>query len=148
MVIPDQLTCLLRNLYAGQVATVRTGHGATGSKLGKEYVKAVYCYPAYLAYMRSSVVFNHPVMSSFLWSHELQYSRPLCPLPSPEICPSSCPLPQWCRPAILSSDALFSFCLQSFPASASFPMSQLFISGDQLQLQHQSFQWVVRVDFF
>ena len=66
MVIPDQLTCLLRKLYAGQVATVRTGHGATGSKLGKEYVKAEYCYPAYLAYMRSSVVFSHPVMSSFL----------------------------------------------------------------------------------
>ena len=47
MGIPDLLTCLLRNLYAGQEATVRTKQ-QTGSKLGKEYVKAVYCHPAYL----------------------------------------------------------------------------------------------------
>ena len=47
MGIPDHLTCLLRNLYAGQEATVRTGHKQqTGSKLGKEYVKAIYCHPA------------------------------------------------------------------------------------------------------
>ena len=49
MGIPDHLTCFLRHLYAGQEATVRTGHGTSGwSKLGKEYVKAVYCHPAYL----------------------------------------------------------------------------------------------------
>ena len=49
MGIPDHLTCLQRNLYAGQEATVRTGHGKqTGSKQEKEYVKAVYCHPAYL----------------------------------------------------------------------------------------------------
>ena len=48
MGIPDHLTCLLRNLYAGQEAIVRIGHGTTDcSKLGKEY-KAVYCHPAYL----------------------------------------------------------------------------------------------------
>ena len=51
--IPDHLTCLLRNLYAGQEATVRTGHGIM-DKLGKEYVKAVYCHPAYLTYMQST----------------------------------------------------------------------------------------------
>ena len=52
--IPDHLTCLQRNLYAGQEATVRTGHGTTdGSKLGKEYIKAVYCHPAYLTYRQS-----------------------------------------------------------------------------------------------
>ena len=55
MGIPDHLTCLLRNLYAGQEATVRSRHGQqTGSKLGKEYVKAVYCHPAYLTYMQST----------------------------------------------------------------------------------------------
>ena len=55
MGIPDHLTCLLRNLYGGQEATVRTGHGTTdGSKLGKEYAKAVYCHPAYLIYMQST----------------------------------------------------------------------------------------------
>ena len=53
MGIPDHLTCLLRNLYAGQDTTVRTGHG-TSSKLGKEYIKAVYCHPAYLTYMQST----------------------------------------------------------------------------------------------
>ena len=54
MGIPDHLTCLLRNLYAGQGATVRTGHGTTDwFKLGKEYVKAIYCHPVYLIYMQS-----------------------------------------------------------------------------------------------
>ena len=55
----------------------------------------------------------------------------LCPSPSPEVCPGSCPLHQWCRPAISFSDALFSFCPHSFPASGTFPMSQLFSSDDQ-----------------
>ena len=55
MGIPVHLTCLLRNVYAGQEATVRTGHGTKdGSKLGKEYLKALYCYPAYLTYMQST----------------------------------------------------------------------------------------------
>ena len=53
--IPDHLTCLLRNLAAGQEATVRTGHGTTDwSKQEKEYVKAIYCHPAYLTYMQST----------------------------------------------------------------------------------------------
>ena len=53
MGIPDHLICLLRNLYASQEATVRTGQGTkVGSKLGKVYVKAVYCHPAYLTYIR------------------------------------------------------------------------------------------------
>ena len=63
MGIPDHLTYLLKHLYAGQEATVRTGHGKkkeldmgqwTGSKLGKECVKAVYYYPAYLTSMQST----------------------------------------------------------------------------------------------
>ena len=61
MGIPDHLTCLLRNLYAGQEATVRIGHGSkhgskqqTGSKLGKKYIKAVYCHPDYLTYRQST----------------------------------------------------------------------------------------------
>ena len=55
MGIPDHRTCLLRNLYAGQEATVRTGHGTTDwFKLGKEYVKPVYCHPVYLTYMQST----------------------------------------------------------------------------------------------
>ena len=56
--IPDHLICLLRNLYADQEATVRTGHGTmeqkTGFKSGKEYIKVVYCHPAYSTYMQST----------------------------------------------------------------------------------------------
>ena len=55
MGIPHHLTCLLRNLYAGQEAAVRTGLGTTDwLKLGKEYIKAVYYHPAYLTYMQST----------------------------------------------------------------------------------------------
>ena len=52
MGMPDQLTCLLRTLYAGQEATVRNGYGKTDWLLGKEYIKAVYCHLAYLTYMQ------------------------------------------------------------------------------------------------
>ena len=56
MGIPDHLTCLLRNLYAGQEATVRTGHGTTDYfQIGKEYIKAAYYHPAYLTYIQSSL---------------------------------------------------------------------------------------------
>ena len=55
METPDHLICLLRNLYAGQEAIVRTGHGTIDwLQIGKEYVKAVYCHPAYLTYMQST----------------------------------------------------------------------------------------------
>ena len=79
----------------------------------------------------SALLFSHPLMSDSLWPHGLQHARPPCPSLSPEFCPRSCPLYQWCRPAVSSSDALFSFCPQSFPASRTFPMSQLFASDDQ-----------------
>ena len=55
MGIPDHFACLLRHLYAGKDATVRTGHGKqTGSKLGKQYIKATDCHPAYFIYMQST----------------------------------------------------------------------------------------------
>ena len=55
MGIPDHLICLLRNVCAGQEATVRTGHGTTDwFQIGKEFVKAVYCHPVYLTYMQST----------------------------------------------------------------------------------------------
>ena len=70
---------------------------------------------------------NHPPPPPTF--HGLQHSRPPCPSPSPRVCPSSFPLNRWCHPIILSSVALF--CLQSFPASGSFPISGLFASGGQ-----------------
>ena len=55
MGISEHLSCLLQNLYSGQEAIVRTGHGTMDcSKLGKEYIKAVYCHPAYLTSMQSA----------------------------------------------------------------------------------------------
>ena len=79
-------------------------------------------------------------MSDSLRSHELQHTRLPSPSLSPGVCSNSCPLSWWCYLTISSSMAPFSFCLQSFPASGSFPGSQLFTSG--LELQHQSFQWI------
>ena len=70
-------------------------------------------------------------MSNSLQPHVLQHARPSCPSPSPKVCPSSCPFHRWCHPAFLSSDALFSFCPQYFPASGSFSLSWLFVSYDQ-----------------
>ena len=79
----------------------------------------------------SSVPFSCSVVSDSLRSHELQHARPSCPSPTPGIYPNSCPLSQWCHPAISYSIAPFSSWPQSLPASGSFPMSQLFTPGGQ-----------------
>ena len=63
----------------------------TGSKLRKKYIKAVYCHPAYLTYMQSSVQFSRSVVSNSLRPHELQHARPPCPSPTPVFHPNSCP---------------------------------------------------------
>ena len=71
------------------------------------------------------------VVSDSLQPHESQHARPPCPSPTPGVHPDSCPSSQWCHPAISSSVVPFSSCLQSLPASESFPMSQLFTWGGQ-----------------
>ena len=68
-------------------------------------------------------------MSNSLWPHGLQHARPPCSSPSLGVCPSSCPSSRWCYPTLSSS--VIPFCLQSFPASESFSVSQLFTSGGQ-----------------
>ena len=74
MEIPDHRTCLLRNLYADQEAIVRPGHGTnvqTGTKLGKEYIKAIYCHLSYVIYMQSS---SHKILG---WmKHKLESRLP------------------------------------------------------------------------
>ena len=75
--------------------------------------------------------FSHSVVSDSLWPHGLQHARLPCPSPIPRACSNACPSSQWCHPTISSSVIPFSSCLQSFPASGSFPMSQLFSSGGQ-----------------
>ena len=79
----------------------------------------------------SSVHFSSLVMSDSLWPRGLQDTRLPCPSPIPRACSNSCPSSQWCHPIILSSDIPFSSCLQSFPASGSFPRSQFFASDSQ-----------------
>ena len=79
----------------------------------------------------TSVQFSHSVVSDSLQPHESQHARPPCPSPTPGVHSDSCPLSQWCHPAISSSVVLFSSCPQSLPALESFPMSQLFAWGGQ-----------------
>ena len=73
--------------------------------------------------------FSCSVMSDSLRPHGLQHARPPCPSPTPRVYSNSCPLSRWYHPTISSSVVPFSSCLQSFPASGSFQMSQLFASG-------------------
>ena len=101
-----------------------------------------------------SVLFQYPSISSVssvaqssltLRPYGLQHARLPCPSPTPGAYTNSCPLSQWCHPTIS-----FYSCLQSFPASGSFPIGRLFLSGGQVlefQFQHQSFQWMFRTDF-
>ena len=78
-----------------------------------------------------SLLFSRSVVSNSLWPHELQHTSLPCPSLSPGVCSNLCPLSWWCHSTISSSVVPFSSCLQSFPASGSFPMSQLFASGGQ-----------------
>ena len=108
-------------------------------RIGK-YYWAVYMFPlsdcgciiisTILQCLITAINFSS-VMSDSLWPHELQHMRPPCPSPTPGIYPNSCPLSRWCHPTISSSVISLSSCPQSFPASGSFQMSQLFTSGGQ-----------------
>ena len=84
---------------------------------------------AFLSFDQSEL--SHSVMSDSLWPHKPQHARPPCLSPTLRVHPNSCPLSRWCHPAISSSVIPFSSCPQFFPASGSFQMSQLFISGAQ-----------------
>ena len=106
MGIPDLMTCLLRNLYGGQKASVKTRHGTI-------------------------VQFSRSVVSDSLRPHEPQHARPPCLSPTPGVHPNSCPSSWWCHPTISPSVVPFYSCPQSIPASAFFQMSQFFASGDQ-----------------
>ena len=78
-----------------------------------------------------SVQFSHLVISNWLRSHGLQHTRLPCPSPTPRTNSNSGPSSQWCHPTISSSVIPFSSCLQSFPASGSFQITQFFTSGGQ-----------------
>ena len=82
-------------------------------------------------YITSVSQLSHSVMSNSLWPSGLQHTRPPCLSPTPRLYSNSCPLSWWCHPTISSYVIPFSSCPQSFPASESFPMSQLCTSGGQ-----------------
>ena len=77
------------------------------------------------------ILLCHSSVSKSLRPRGLQHARPPCPSPSPGVYSNSCPLSRWCHPTLSSSVTTFSSCLQSFPASGSFPVSWLFTSGGQ-----------------
>ena len=79
----------------------------------------------------SSIQFSRSVTSDSLRPHEPQHTRPPCPSPTPGVHPNPCPLSWWCHPTNSSPVVPFSSCPQSFSASGSFQMSQLFASGGQ-----------------
>ena len=94
------------------------------------------------------LLFSRSVVSNSLWPDGLRHARLPCPSPSPGVCSKSFPLSRWCHPTILSS--VVPFCLQSFPASGSLLISQLFKSGGQSigpSTSASVFQWIFRVDF-
>ena len=85
----------------------------------------------FLFNMLISIQFSHSVVSNCLWPHGLHHARLPCPSPTPGVYSNSSPLSRWCHPTISSCVVPFSSCLQSFPASGSFQMSQFFTSGGQ-----------------
>ena len=82
-------------------------------------------------YIPTLLLFSRSVMFDSLWHHGLQHASLPCPSPTPGVYSNSCPLSWWCHPTISSSVISFSSCLQCFPASGSFLLSQLFASGGQ-----------------
>ena len=124
--------CLLRNLYAGQKATVRTRHGTIDwFQVGKGVHQGCILSLCLFNLYAESVQFSCSVESDSLRPPELQHARPPCPSPTPGVHSNSCPSSQWCHLAISSSVVPFSSCPQSLPASESFSMSQLFACGGQ-----------------
>ena len=99
--------------------------------LGEAAVSDHLCLTPSWLLLEFSVQFSHSVVSDSLWPHGLQHSRPPYPSPTPKVHSNSCPLSQWCHPAISSSVIPFSSCPQSLQASESFPVSQLFAWGGQ-----------------
>ena len=98
--------------------------GSTGTSIFEKWFFCFFFF--FFSLYSTSVQFSCSIVSDSLGHHGLQHTR--LPSPTPRACSDSCPFSPWCHPTISSSVVLFSSCLQSFPASGSFPMSQFFIS--------------------
>ena len=132
----------LRELGAGRRGAARRAHARSdpscsepASRLSNAILYEEVEHPGtwYLRgfWNNSPVQFSCSVVSNSLQPHGLQHTRPSCPSPTPGVYSNVCPLSRWCHSTISSSVVPFSPHLQSFPASGSFQMSQLFPSGDQ-----------------
>ena len=105
---------------------------------GEMFANSVHAQPLSLSFFHGSHMtqlrlsqFSRSVVSDSLGSHGLQHTRLPCPSPTPGACSNSCSSSQWCHPTVSFSVIPFSSCLQSFPGSGSFQMSQSFASGGQ-----------------
>ena len=116
-----QLTWRFHTLFTYENCQALGGKATTPTNT---WMKILLCH-------RLIVQFSCSVVSNSLWPREPQHARPPCPSPTPGVHPNPCPLSRWRHPAISSSVVPFSSCPQSFPASGSFQMSQLFASGGQ-----------------
>ena len=96
-----------------------------------KYLYDVFLHVIIAVQWLSLLQFSCSVMSNQLWLHGLHHAKLPCPPPSPRVCSNSCSWSQWCHPTISSSVVPFSSCLQSFPASGFFLISQFFASGGQ-----------------
>jgi len=97
-----------------------------------QIVKFYFSFWKYYLFYLFLLLFSHSVVSDSLRPHGPQDARLPCPSLSPGVCSNSCPLSWWCNPTISSSVVPFFSCPQSFPASGSFPVSQLFSSGQSI----------------
>ena len=131
MGVPDLFTCFLRNLYAGQEATVRTGHGKVDwFQIGMGYIKVVCCHSAYLTYMQ--IQFSSVSQSCLTLCDPMNRSTPGLPVHHQLLEFTQAHVQELLIPSknlILCRPLLF--LPSSFPASGSFQMNQLFTSGDQ-----------------
>ena len=114
------------------------------------FFSELFQFRIFLASPVFSVQFSHSAMSVSLRPHESQHARPPCPSPAPGVYSNSCPLSRWCYPTASSSTVPFSFCLQSSQHQGLFKwvnsLHQVAKVLD-IQLWHQSFQWIFRTDF-
>ena len=109
----------------------RGGWGLTWAQIQAIFIPALLLFFQEREVCGHLVWFSSVTQSDSLRPHGLQHAMPPCPSPTPGVYSNSCPLRQWCHPTISSSVIPFSSCLQSFPASGSFPVDQLFASGGQ-----------------
>ena len=127
---PLQYSCLEYPMDRGTRSAIvhgaRKSQAHISTELSNNWIFSLYSV-TFLPFQISSVAQSCPTLRS----HGLQHTRLPCPSPTPEACSNSCPQSRWCHPTISSSVIPFSSCLQSFPASGSFPMSRLFTSGGQ-----------------